>query len=273
MDCHFAQDRTATGISMGGRQASRSTARTVTARSINTPTAHTAVPRRPGRERSEPHPQPGRAPAFRVAGGACTSVPRSIRPRMALSLVKDTLDPAHPITPRKPPVPRGHQGTSMAGAGCETRGPRHKNEDMTCFTCHSSGPRAAAAVTCRSRPTGRPGACISTHDEARNYATYNRRSPATKCISSVNMVRSRAAHRAGALLLGARAFPRVMPTASSFNPAAAGRGQRFQRRRSRPTSRTPSARPRPRPAPIAISRRTTTTTPSWRSCSCSVPTS
>ena len=44
-------------------------------------------------------------------------------------------------------------------------------------------------------------------------------------------------------------------------------------RRSRRTTRTPSARPRPRPAPTATCPRPTTTTRSWRSCSCTGPTS
>ena len=61
--------------------------------------------------------------------------------------------------------------------------------------------------------------------------------------------------RAGALVLGAGAVVDQHQPRAHLHPAAADRGERLSaRRRSRRTTRTPSARPRPRPAPTATCR-------------------
>ncbi len=80
-----------------------------------------------------------------------------------MSLVKDTVNPDHANYNAKAARAKlvSNDTAGQPGAPVSPEGPRHKDEEMECSPAISPGPRLAAAVICRSRPTGRPNGITS----------------------------------------------------------------------------------------------------------------
>ena len=223
-----------------------------------------------------------RRPRAASSGATASSIQRSaLDPELEweVSLVKDTSTPGIPHYNEKAAraklMTRGTEHAQAWGRTCPQDELAHGDDKMACYTCHMSW-----TTSC--------GGChlpIQANWKTERHALRRRRDAQLRDLQPAGRARRHVQlGRHGAVKGG-----KIAPVRSSsalvlvldqrqprahLHPAAADRGERLlSSRRSRRTTRTPSARPRPRPAPTATSRRRTTTTRSWRSCCCTAPTS
>ena len=98
-----------------------------------------------------------------------------------VSLVKDSVDPRQPALQRQGRARQADVASSARRTASFAFGPgvapeRPRAQATTRWRASpatSPGPPAAAAATCRSRPTGRPTTHNYEGEETRNFATYN----------------------------------------------------------------------------------------------------
>ncbi|MGH8472721.1 MAG: hypothetical protein ACREVJ_09780, partial [Gammaproteobacteria bacterium] len=178
MDCHFAQDSHGNGHLYGEvAQAIEIDCQDCHGTSDHYPNLRTSGPAAPqgGNDLSLIRNQDGR-PRFEWREGSLYQR-SALDPakEWRLSLVKDTLDPVHPDYNAKAARAKlVTKGTSMAwGPGVKPTDRAHKNEDMTCFTCHSSWATSCGGCHLPIQANWKTRRLHYDHDEARNYATYN----------------------------------------------------------------------------------------------------
>ena len=219
---------------------SRSTATTATAPSTSYPTLRTSGPAAPpGRHGPVAAAHPGRPPALRVARRqALPALARRPEARVGGVAGEGHGHARQPEVQREGGAREAHvrRGRRAAqgkwGAGRDRA--RARNDKMACYTCHPRGPRAAAAATCRSRPTGRPSGTTTRAARRATSRPTTRRWRATTCSSSACTAPVKGAqHRAGALVARRWCSPRPTPTASASTSSsrrsrrAASRSQAF----------------------------------------------
>ncbi len=275
-DCHFAQDSHGNGLIYGevanaveiGCKDCHGTARRTCRRC-----APPAPPRRPHGTNLELLRNPDGQRRFEWsvdADGRRVLMQRSIvDPSQlevaGLDLVDATLPPAStgPASARtcfnasarrarswcREPAPRPGSyafGTGVAGRRTARTRPRR----WPASPATSAGRPAAAAATCRSRPTGRPAVHHYDGEETRNFATYN---PQVARDDMFQLGRHQTTQGQPSSRRSAR--PRRWccrrPTSTASGSTSSSRRSRRPASRARPsrrTSRTRCARPRPRPA-------------------------
>jgi len=178
MDCHFSQDSHGNGHLYGEvAQAIEIDCQDCHGTPDQYPNLRTSGPAAPqgGNDVSLIRNQDGR-PRFEWRGGSLYQR-SALDPskEWRLSLVKDTLDPVHPDYNAKAARAKTvSKGTSMDwGPGVKPADRAHKNEDMTCFSCHSSWATSCGGCHLPIQANWKTRRLHFDHEEARNYATYN----------------------------------------------------------------------------------------------------
>jgi len=92
-----------------------------------------------------------------------------------VSLVKDTVDPKNPhYNPKAARAKTVADAKSLEwGPGVDPADWAHKNEEMTCFACHSAWATSCAGCHLPIQANWKTRRHHYDYDEARNYATYN----------------------------------------------------------------------------------------------------
>lgn len=92
-----------------------------------------------------------------------------------VSLVKDTVNPRHPeYNPKAARAKTVAKDRSMAwGPGVKPEDWAHKNENMTCFACHTSWTTSCGGCHLPIQANWKTRRHHFDFDETRNYATYN----------------------------------------------------------------------------------------------------
>lgn len=92
-----------------------------------------------------------------------------------VSLVKDSINPGHPeYNPKAARAKTIAKDKSMAwGPGVSPENRAHQNEEMTCFTCHSSWTTSCGGCHLPIQANWKTRRHHYDFEETRNYATYN----------------------------------------------------------------------------------------------------
>ena len=110
-----------------------------------------------------------------------------------MTLVKDTVTPGNPKynakAARAKLMHSGERGPRRASGARARRATRTATTRWPATPATCRGPRAAAAATCRSRPTGRPSATTTRAARRATTRPTTRRSRATTCSSSAGTAR------------------------------------------------------------------------------------
>jgi hypothetical protein len=178
VDCHFSQDTHGNGHIYGEvAQAIEIDCVDCHGTADHYPNLRTSGPAAPpgGNDLSLLRTQDGRA-RFEWREGALYQRSALYPDReWQLSLVKDTLDPSHPDYNVKAARAKTlSKDKSMRwGPGVKPQDWAHKNEDMTCFTCHSSWATSCGGCHLPIQANWKTRRTHYDFEEARNYSTYN----------------------------------------------------------------------------------------------------